>query len=380
MNTTALLHTPRKKDFDRQMLSDYKDTLDQQRSINELKRTLEKTKERYEELRIKNDPNRLKKEYTPVVKERRNDFYNTAMKNIMSEMKELDNRFYSEKKGETRERINKEREQYGLPLLSQKINLKDDFRSSPNLHRKEQSLIRYEYGLEGDDALDQFKNTQKSEIRIDYSTDKLTKNKHTYSTRNVYGKPEYISEFNPTYTDIIEQHRDRIDHMRDRKFQEHKERFERFVTHRLPEEINGYLHDFFDNNIRQFKKDLAKENDELGKHVSELHKFSKNMEEGKKRAKADLNALKRELALVQRNNLERRRDLYEAVQRTDFYGEKDSYKKDRELRNYLDRGREIDTYLRDIQINKEPYAKREQQHKDRRMMDILHNMDDILMG
>lgn len=47
------------------------------------------------------------------------------------------------------------------------------------------------------------------------------------------------------------------DKLKERKFEEKKNRFDKYMINELPEEINHFIHDYFDHNFKKLEKEVS---------------------------------------------------------------------------------------------------------------------------
>lgn len=355
---------------DTRMVSDIKDTYDRHLETKQLRMELARCQDEFLDLSLSNRAKKSERRYTPDKKDKRSDFYRSAVKGIMDELRSVDNTFYSANKMTKRDKIDRERHELGMPSLLQQ---------TPKHNKPKQ--VRFAEPADDSENMDsirtqqwhntQYNSTIKSKFNEPYQGDILDSFNNNPNGNNLL-KPSSkantnrISEFNPGYRSAYDLHKDRKDNMRDQKFEEKKKRFENYMLNELPGEINRFVTGFFDNNINQFKRDLNKENLELKKYVDGLKDFSLNIEEGKKRTHADLLALQNELGTMQKSELDRREGLYTALERTElankakpnvgkpssFYG----------MNNFVENPKYINKYLDNIKFNSTLYDKNRDNH------------------
>lgn len=83
----------------------------------------------------------------------------------------------------------------------------------------------------------------------------------------------------------LENVRDRI---KERKFEEKKQRFDKYVEHVLPGEINEYLRTYFNNNFLKLKKDVDHHQQKINKELQELRDFTQILKKGEERTQRDM--------------------------------------------------------------------------------------------
>lgn len=364
---TRLTVTPRKPTnyhiHDTRMISDMKDTYNRQLETKQLQMELARCQEDYLNLSVSNRAKKSERHYTPDKKDKRSDFYRSAVKNIIDEIRDVDARYYSTQKSPKRRHIENQ-ENIELPSLikrtprcnrSKFVKFDDEKSGSVDVDTIKAQMINYNQTNQMKNSMNY--NSNHKDILDSFNTNIDIVNQSSGYKSNTHG----ISEFNPGHKSAFNLHKDRVDNMRDKKFEEKKQRFETYVINELPREINTFVTGFFDNNINQFKRDLHKENMELSKYVDGLKDFSSNIEEGKKRTQGDLLALQNELGLMQKSELDRREGLYTALERTELSRPRnmEPHKSSKfvGMNNFVENDRYVNKYLNNINFNNTLYDK-----------------------
>ena len=154
------------------------------------------------------------------------------------------------------------------------------------------------------DINDQIDNKNNSyNIYNNKMVNSLQKKKYNTFYKSKGNEPLMISDFDNNIKDVL----------KERKLEEKRKKFEKYVEQDLPKELNHYIKNYFDCSFINFQKEIKQNQENLNKELLELKRFTNILQKGEKRAYHDLGNLKREMKTLHKCELERRNKVYESL-------------------------------------------------------------------